>query len=276
MLCGVLLFALTACSTAKTDNSRVMQAEITKIENGAMLVTPVEGSSELNSSDSFHISLELMPASPEPEVGDIVEITYNGGIEETYPAGLENVTSIVVVEENEDPAQMEPEYDYPSCVMVDDILYKDTGYIDSMSSCGTMDGEITSSVDSSELPSENNQSNFGTGYEYQRSMEGYLTVVIDGQNIIFQDINSDDTSIPEMVYNFNAEVEEVYGDSLLVTPVNTAEGFTALAEGEYVVGTDNLMCEVSAGDIVTIWINGTILDTDPAQIAFAYLIDLAE
>ena len=37
----------------------------------------------------------------DPEVGDIVEITYNGGIQETYPASLEDVISIVVVKENE-------------------------------------------------------------------------------------------------------------------------------------------------------------------------------
>ena len=66
-----------------------------------MLVTPVEGSAELNSSDSFCVSIEHMSASLDPEVGDIVEITYNGGIQETYPASLEDVISIVVVKENE-------------------------------------------------------------------------------------------------------------------------------------------------------------------------------
>ena len=30
--------------------------------------------------------------------------------------------------------------------------------------CGTMDGEITSTVDGTEIPTEDNQSNFGSGF----------------------------------------------------------------------------------------------------------------
>ena len=77
---------------------------------------------------------------------------------------------------------------YPPCVMVDGILYKDTGYVASMPGCGTMDGEIVSAVAGTELPSENDQSNFGTGYPYQRSSEGHIIVVIDGERMIFRDM----------------------------------------------------------------------------------------
>lgn len=57
-------------------------------------------------------------------------------------------------------------------VMVDGTLYLDTGFPSSMEGrCGVMDGEITSSVDGSEKPTADNQSNFGTGYGYQYSME---------------------------------------------------------------------------------------------------------
>ena len=53
---------------------------------------------------------------------------------------------------------------YPPCVMIDGIVYQDTGYVSSMLGCGVMDGEITSEVDGTQLPAENDQSNFGTGY----------------------------------------------------------------------------------------------------------------
>ena len=33
--------------------------------------------------------------------------------------------------------------------------------------CSTMDGEITSTVDGTEIPTEDNQSNFGSGFGYQ-------------------------------------------------------------------------------------------------------------
>ena len=100
LICIALLTmaaALISCGKKKTEEF-TFRAAITEIQNGSMLVTPVEGSDELRSSDSFRVKIENMPSSPEPEVGDIVEITYDGGIQETYPAGLDHVFSIVVVE----------------------------------------------------------------------------------------------------------------------------------------------------------------------------------
>ena len=98
----------------------------------------------------------------------------------------------------------------PPCVMVDGILYQDTGFVDSMVGCGNMDGVIDSAVDATELPSENNQSNFGTGMSYQRSSEGQLIVYVDEEPRIFRDINSTDTTIPEEVLHFTAKVKEIY------------------------------------------------------------------
>ena len=54
-------------------------------------------------------------------------------------------------------------------VMVDGELYMDTGYDSTIDArCGVMDGEITSTVDGTERPTEDNQSNFGKdiGYQY--------------------------------------------------------------------------------------------------------------
>ncbi|MCD8130729.1 MAG: hypothetical protein LUE16_05540 [Lachnospiraceae bacterium] len=58
-------------------------------------------------------------------------------------------------------------------VMVNGSLYCSTGKESTMTArCGMMDGEITSSVESTEIPSEDNQSNFGTGYGYQYGSGG--------------------------------------------------------------------------------------------------------
>ena len=157
--------------------------------------------------------------------------------------------------------------------MVDGVIYKDTGYVASMPGCGTMDGEIVSTVAGTELPSENNQSNFGSGYHYQRSSEGQLLVVIDDERIIFRDIEKDDTSIPIEVINFNAKVKEITDDGeLLVTHVSTAEGFCQMNDGEYYVSAENLAEDVQVGDIVTIWFNGMIQETYPAQLGVVYRI----
>lgn len=58
--------------------------------------------------------------------------------------------------------------DLPPLVMVDGRLYQDTGRESTLTGrCGVLDGEITSAVSSQEVPSEDNQSNFGTGFGYQ-------------------------------------------------------------------------------------------------------------
>ena len=180
--------------------------------------------------------------------------------------------------ENEDHEEMlqnkktEDNEAYPPCVMVDGVVYKDTGYVSSMSGCGTMDGEIVSSVAGTELPSEDKQSNFGSGYQYQKSSEDTIIVIIDGERIIFRDIEKDDPSIPIEVINFNAEVKEITDDgNLLVKHVSTAEGFQ-MNGGEYYVPVENLVEDVKVGDTVTIWFNGMIQETDPAQLGVVYRI----
>lgn len=53
-------------------------------------------------------------------------------------------------------------------VMIDGELYFDTNReSDIKGRCGVMDGEISSMVDGSEIPTLDNQSNFGDGYKYQ-------------------------------------------------------------------------------------------------------------
>lgn len=269
---------VSVAEESTSETTATFTATITEVEDKTVLVTPEEGAEELKSSDCFRLEIKDMPASYEPQVGDVVEITYCGAISEIYPAELDGIKTVTVVKQKE-KADNETEQtagDYPACVMVDGIVYKDTGYADSMIKCGTMDGEITSSVNG-QLPSENNQSNFGTGYGYQRSVEGQVVVVIDDEWRIFRDINIDDDSIPEQVKNFNAEVKEVKDDgTLLVSYVSMPEGFVSMSEGDYMVSADNLRGEVRNGDIVTIWFNGIILETDPAQIGVVYRIEKAE
>jgi len=127
MICTALLIlaaALISCGKKKTEEF-TFRATITGIQNGSMLVTPVEGSEELRSSDSFRVTIENMPSSPEPEVGDTVEITYDGGIQETYPAGLDHVISIVVVEKAEktDDQGSESTVTVESCIPERSILW---------------------------------------------------------------------------------------------------------------------------------------------------------
>ena len=118
--------------------------------------------------------------SPEPEIGDVIEIEYFGEILETYPARITEVFSIRVVKEAETWALI-------PMVMVNGTLYLDTGYeSDAIERTDHFDGEITSQVDVSERPSVDDQSNFGTGYGYQYGKtEGTIELFMNGKWWIF-------------------------------------------------------------------------------------------
>ena len=71
-------------------------------------------------------------------------------------------------------------------VFIDGVLYCDTGEESTLTArCGTMDGVITSTVNRNEEPSENNQSNFGTGYGYQYGTNGTIEIRIDEKWWVF-------------------------------------------------------------------------------------------
>ena len=71
-------------------------------------------------------------------------------------------------------------------VCIDGVLYYDTGAVsDTEYRCGTPDGVISATTDADALPTEDGQSNFGTGYGYQFAADGTVEVEIDGEYVIF-------------------------------------------------------------------------------------------
>ena len=88
----------------------------------------------------------------------------------------------------EEEISAEPHWDLIPMVRVDGVLYYDAGERnDDAPRCGVMDGEITSAVEGWEIPQEDNQSNFGSGYGWQwGSSEGYIEVQVDDHWIVFE------------------------------------------------------------------------------------------
>ena len=74
----------------------------------------------------------------------------------------------------------------PLMIMVDGTVYIDSGRRSTAVRCGVMDGEITSEVGRSEEPSDDNQSNFGTGFEYQYGLDGTIEVFYEDEWCIFE------------------------------------------------------------------------------------------
>ena len=159
---------------------QVFQAEILEIHGSHYLVKPVEGSWELNSADRIEVPVRNAHPSPEPEIGDVIEIEYSGEILETYPARIADVYGIKVIKQTET-------WDLIPMVMVNGTLYLDTGHESKIeASCGVMDGEITSQVDRNKQPTVDDQSNFGTGYGYQYgATEGTIELFMNGKWWIF-------------------------------------------------------------------------------------------
>lgn len=78
------------------NDTAAFQAVILEIYDNYYLVEPVEGSAERSSADRITVPMTSMNLST--EVGDILEIVYDGAIAESYPAQIPNVYSIRVVE----------------------------------------------------------------------------------------------------------------------------------------------------------------------------------
>ena len=80
---------------------QVFRAEILEIHDGHYLVKPVEGSWELNSADRIVVPISNAHPSPEPEIGNVIEIEYSGEILESYPAQIADVYGIKLIREAE-------------------------------------------------------------------------------------------------------------------------------------------------------------------------------
>lgn len=77
-------------------------------------------------------------------------------------------------------------------LMINGELYFDTNHESDINGrCGVIDGEISSTVGGSEIPTQDNQSNFGTGYEYQFIDENNIDIYMNKKWMRFEKEISD-------------------------------------------------------------------------------------
>ena len=93
----------------------------------------------------------------------------------------------------------EPRVDRIPMVRIGGVLYYDTGRESTVQGrCGVMDGEITSSVEAWEIPEENDQSNFGSGFSYQIGTKvGTVELLLDGKWIVFASHPEEEQAPPQ-------------------------------------------------------------------------------
>ena len=85
-----------ALDDVNIQGTHVFRARILEIHDTYFLVEPVEGSPQLRSADRIQVDRKYLTSAPEPRVGDILQIEYDGQIQETYPARIPNVYHIAL------------------------------------------------------------------------------------------------------------------------------------------------------------------------------------
>lgn len=193
-LCTLVFIMLCACGKQEPDGEEMTSAEeftngqesitfqatVMEKTDNSILIKPVDGSLELNSADQFTVPSEEAPSL---QIGDLVEISYNGDILESYPAQLGEVYQITLIEQ----AEADTLWDRIPMVMINGKLYYDTGRENTADGrCGIMDGEITSTVDGSEIPTEDDQSNFGSGFGYQYGADDTVEIYMNEKWVVFE------------------------------------------------------------------------------------------
>ena len=163
----------------------------------------------------------------------------------------------------------------PPMVKVKGIIYKNTGYQNGMVTCGTADGEIKTSVESTKEPSNDDESNFGKGYEYQSWEDGYINVEIDNKWMLFKDLalKDNEDEILKWVSHFTGEVISVEEDSIMVqaTEIDDEFYFKKILTKPIALPVDNLRHEKDEvvttegleGKMVEVYFGGEIEHTEP-------------
>ena len=89
----VLLFV--SCALSETESVKSFYAYVSDVQQNYIMVTPLEGSDELRSSDLFTVDVSYLGGIDISE-GDTLLITYKGGILETYPAQFSEIVSVEI------------------------------------------------------------------------------------------------------------------------------------------------------------------------------------
>ena len=164
----------------RSGSEKGFKAKIIVIDDNIVFAETIEDDAGFLSPhlpEKFYFMLDMIPETASNLLeGDIIN-----GIYVDIKGNVAKVVEVRLSEENERLWDKRP------AVMVNGVLYFDTNTeLGAEVTCGLMDGEITSSVESWQIPVKDDQSNFGTGYTYQYGTENTVVVYINGKRIVFK------------------------------------------------------------------------------------------
>lgn len=97
LLCTIMFIGLLGCGnkiTHEDEEVKTFKATIIECDNNSMIVKPNEDEEEYKSSDKFRIN--FVGDFNTCNINDSVKITYNGNINESYPAQI-GTTKIEII-----------------------------------------------------------------------------------------------------------------------------------------------------------------------------------
>lgn len=135
---------------------------------------------------------KLIPLSLDDfSVGDSI-VLFIGTVQETYPTRA--IASTIQLQ----PSGASELADLRPMIMINGILYLDTGKESPMGAANQVDGTIKTDVSPNKKPTEHEQSNFGfVGSEYTVG-NGFVQVNIDGKWIVFE-LEKQDTPVTQNI-----------------------------------------------------------------------------
>ncbi len=154
----------------------VKQTEVTLMSMDGITSAYAEASGEEDGKYSIEVNL-------------YAENELSEGVLEQIREYLENTFSNIEVYVNGKATYLKskPELELPRAVMVNGEIYYDTNQESTITGrCGNMDGNIDSECASNELPTKNNQGNFGIGYGFQYGpREGMIEINMEDTWYVF-------------------------------------------------------------------------------------------
>jgi len=169
-----IAFFITDFSLAKTNKSPVFAIPVIRYKDG--------GSTEYYGLGYKVIKYVNLSVEKGPEVENVAFGTWLMSFSPTQATPRTPRRDGEEIKDSNDVV-----WDRIPMVRIEGSLYLDTGQESDIGArCGVMDGEITSTVEASEIPTQNNQSNFGKGYEYQYVDKNSIDILMNGKWMRFE------------------------------------------------------------------------------------------
>lgn len=97
---AISLMLMAGCS--KEGVNPCFQGTVLKVGERTVLVEPLEGEEERKSADQIQVSTDVISTNevPKMEEGTLIRVVYNGEIAESYPAQINQVFAIYLIDES--------------------------------------------------------------------------------------------------------------------------------------------------------------------------------